>query len=163
MVNKIISFFKSLNERQTLLILIGVTFGLRLYAVLMAKGIANDSAAYGFMARDFLKSDFIKGLSSPLHPFYPFLISLVSPDTGHVEIAGRIISLFFGTLTLIPLYLSRERDRGSKGGNLFRSLLFFSPLSGDLLRDAPLRSRLLGIARIFCIFFLDWTKKRKRF
>ena len=59
MVNKIISFFKSLNERQALLILIGVTFGLRLYAVLMAKGIAYDSAGYGFMARDFFRDNAI--------------------------------------------------------------------------------------------------------
>jgi hypothetical protein len=55
MVNRIIFFVKGLNERQLLLLLVGITFGLRLYAVLMGQGIANDSAAYGFMARDFLK------------------------------------------------------------------------------------------------------------
>jgi len=140
MVHKIISFFKSLNERQALLILIGATFGLRLYAVLMAKGIANDSAAYGFMARDFLKGDFIKGLSSPLHPFYPFLISLVSPDTGHVEIAGRLISLVFGTLTLIPVYYLAREIVGQKGA-IFSGLFYsFHPYlvtySGMLLSEA---------------------------
>ena len=87
-----------------LLLLIGISFGLRLYAVLMAQGIANDSAAYGFIARDFLKGHFIKGLSSPAPPFYPFLIFLFSPDTTHVEITGRLISLFFGTLAIIPLF-----------------------------------------------------------
>lgn len=99
MINKSIDFLKTLNEKQILLLLIGISFGLRLYAALMAQGIANDSAAYGFIARDFLKSHFIKGLSSPAPPFYSFLMFLFSPDTAHVEIIGRFISLFFGTLT----------------------------------------------------------------
>ncbi len=71
MVNKTTLFFKTLTEKQILLLLIGITFGLRLYAVLMAKGIAYDSASYGSMARDFLKGNFIKGLSPAFHPFYP--------------------------------------------------------------------------------------------
>lgn len=53
MANKITQFLRGLDEKQILLLLIGITFGLRLYAVLMAKGIAYDSASYGSMARDF--------------------------------------------------------------------------------------------------------------
>ena len=58
---KITLFIKDLNEKQILLILLGIAFGLRLYAVLMAKGIAYDGAGYGFVARDFLRHDFVKG------------------------------------------------------------------------------------------------------
>jgi hypothetical protein len=104
MVDKLIHFLKTLNERQTLFHLIGIAFVLRLYAVLMAQGIANDSAAYGFMARDFMTGNIEKALAIPGHPLYPLLISLFSMDTAHVEITGRLISLFFGTFTVIPLY-----------------------------------------------------------
>jgi hypothetical protein len=72
MVNRITLFLKGLRERQILLLLLGITFGLRLYAVVMAKGIAYDSASYGFMARDFLKGEFLKGLTPAFHPFYLF-------------------------------------------------------------------------------------------
>jgi len=72
MINKITPFLKALTEKQILLILSGITFGLRLYAVLMARGIAYDSASYGFMARDFLKGEFLKGLTPAFHPFYLF-------------------------------------------------------------------------------------------
>jgi hypothetical protein len=159
MVNKIISFFKSLNERQALLILIGVTFGLRLYAVLMAQGIANDSAAYGFMTRDFIKGDILKGLSSPLHPFYPLLISLVSPDTAHVEIAGRLISLFFGTLTIIPIFYLSKEIVGQKGA-IFSGLFYsFHPYlvtySGMLLSEAAYWGLL-----VFSVFFFWAGLKR---
>jgi 4-amino-4-deoxy-L-arabinose transferase-like glycosyltransferase len=140
MVNKTILFFKTLNEKQILLLLLGMAFGLRLYAVLMAKGIAYDSVSYGFMARDFLDGDFIKGLSYPFHPLYPFLISLVSFDSAHVEIAGRLISLFFGTLTLIPVFYLAKEMLGSKGAMLSALLYSAHPYlvtySGMLLSEA---------------------------
>jgi hypothetical protein len=161
MVNKIILFLKSLNERQLLLLILGITLGLRLYAVLMAKGIAYDSAGYGFMARDFLRHDFIKGLSSPFHPFYPFLISLVSFDPTHVEIAGRLLSLCFGTITLIPLFYLIKEMLGQKEA-LF-SGLFYSihpylvTYSGMLLSEAT-----YWCLMTFSIYFFWIGLRRKK-
>ena len=140
MINKSIGFLKTLNEKQMLLLLIGISFGLRLYAVLMAQGIANDSAAYGFIARDFLKGHYIKGLSSPAPPLYSFLIFLFSPDTAHVEIIGRFISLFFGTLTIIPLFFLVKKAIGQREAIFLAILYSFHPYlvtySGMLLTEA---------------------------
>ena len=124
MINKSIYFFNSLSEKQVLLLLIGITFALRLYAVLMAQGIANDSVAYGFAARDFLKGHFMKGLSSPAPPFYPFLISLFQMDTTSVEMTGRSLSLVIGTLTIIPLFYLVKEAIGPK--EAIFSALFYS-------------------------------------
>jgi 4-amino-4-deoxy-L-arabinose transferase-like glycosyltransferase len=159
MINKSIEFLKTLNEKQILLLLIGISFGLRLYAVLMAQGIANDSVAYGFIARDFLRGDFIKGLSSPAPPFYPFLIYLFSPDTTYVEIAGRFISLFFGTLSIIPLYYLVKEAVGQREA-IFSALLYsFHPYlvtcSGMLLTE----STYWGLLTLSVYFF--WTGLRK--
>ena len=159
MINKFIYFFKSLNEKQVVLLLIGISFGLRLYAVLMAQGIANDSAGYGFIARDFLKGHFIKGLSSPAPPFYPFLIFLFSPGTMHVEITGRLISLFFGTLTIIPLFYLVKEAVGTKEA-VFSALFYsFHPYlvthSGMLLTEATY----WGLLVLSVYYF--WTGLRK--
>jgi len=160
MINKLICFFKTLNEKQVLLLLIGISFGLRLYAVLMAQGIANDSAAYGFIARDFLKGDFIKGLSSPAPPFYPFLIFLFSPDTTHVEITGRLISLFFGTLAVVPLFYLVKEAVGQK--KAIFSVFFYSfhpylaTYSGMLLTEATYWALL-----VFSAYFF-WTGLSKQ-
>lgn len=140
MIDRIIYFFKSFNERQIFLFLILITFGLRLYAVLMAQGMANDSAAYGFMARDFLNGDFVKGLAIPGHPLYPLLISLFSTDTAHVEITGRCLSLFFGTLAVLPLFFLVKRTIGQKEA-LFAAVFYaFHPYivtySGMFLTEA---------------------------
>lgn len=159
MINKSIDFLKTLNEKQILLLLIGISFGLRLYAVLMAQGIAYDGAHYGFVARDFLKGHFIKGLSSPAPPFYPFLIFLFSPDTAHVEIIGRFISLFFGTLTIIPLFFLVKKAIGQKEA-IFSALLYsFHPYlvtySGMLLTEATY----WGLLVLSVYFF--WTGLEK--
>ena len=153
---------KTLNEKQMLLLLIGISFGLRLYAVLMAQGIANDSAVYGFIAKDFLKGHFIKGLSfSAAPPLYPFLIYLFSPDTTHVEITGRLLSLFFGTLTIIPLFHLVKEAIGKKEA-IFSALLYaFHPYlvtySGMLLTEATY----WGLLVLSVYFFWTGLKKEK--
>jgi len=163
MANKITQFLRGLDEKQILLLLIGITFGLRLYAVLMAKGIAYDSTSYGFMARDFLKGEFLKGLIPAFHPFYPFLISLFSFDPANVEIAGRCLSLFFGTITLIPVFYLAKEISGPKGA-IFSGLFYsFHPYlvsySGMFLSEATYWGLLTF--SIYCF----WTglKKRKIF
>lgn len=160
MVRKIVLFVKDLNEKQTLWILLGITFGLRLYAVLMAKGISYDGAAYGFIARDFLRHSFAEALSSALHPFYPFLIYLVSPGPHHVEIAGRFISLFFGTLTLIPVFYLVKEVAGQKEAvfsGLFYSVHpYLVTYSGMLLSETTY----WGLLTLSVYFF--WTGLRRR-
>ena len=161
MINRSIYFFKTLNEKQVLLLLIGISFGLRLYAILMAQGIAFDSAGYGFWARDFLKGHFIKGLSAPAPPLYPFLISLFSLDTAHVEIAGRLLSLFFGTFTIIPLFYLVKGAVGQKEA-IFSALFYsFHPYlvtySGMLLTEATY----WGLLMLSVYFFWTGLKKEK--
>jgi 4-amino-4-deoxy-L-arabinose transferase-like glycosyltransferase len=160
MISKLICFFKTLDEKQVLLLLIGISFALRLYAVLMAQGIAYDSATYGFIARDFLKGHFWKGLSSPAPPFYSFLIFLFSPDTTHVEIAGRLVSLFFGTLAIIPLFYLTKEAIGQKVA-IFSALLYsFHPYlvtySGMFLTEATY----WGLLVLSVYFF--WTGLEKQ-
>jgi 4-amino-4-deoxy-L-arabinose transferase-like glycosyltransferase len=161
MVNRIILYLKSLHEKQIFLLLIAITFALRLYAVLMAQGIAIDSTAYGFMARDFLKGHFIKGLSSPAPPFYPFLIFLFSPDTTHVEITGRLLSLFFGTLTILPLFYLVKEAIGQKEAILSTLLYSFHPYlvtySGMLMTEATY----WGLLVLSVYFFWTGLKKDK--
>jgi len=99
-----------------------------------------DSAGYGFMARDFLKGNVTQGLSWALHPLYPILIAFISPDSTHVEIAGRLISLFWGAFTLIPVYYLVKGTIGQKEA-IFTALFYtFHPYlvtySGMLLSEA---------------------------
>ena len=159
MIEKMSCTIKDVTERQLILFLVGIAFGLRLYAVLMAKGIAMDSAGYGLMARDFLKGDFIQGLSWAFHPLYPLLIALITPDATHVEIVGRLISLFWGTFTLIPLYYLVKEAIGRKEAFFTAIFYAFQPYlvtySGMLLTEATY----WGLLVLSVYFF--WTGLKK--
>jgi hypothetical protein len=161
MVDRIIHYLECLSERKVLLSLLGITFGLRLYAVLVAAGVANDSAGYGFMARDFLRGDFLKGLSPAFHPLYPYLVSLLSPGATSVEITGRLISLFFGTVALVPLYYLVKEAFGH-GVAVFSGLFYcFHPYlvtySGMLLSEATY----WGLLTLSIYFFWFGLKRRR--
>ena len=161
MIDRIFHYLECLSERKILLSLLGITFGLRLYAVLMAAGVANDSAGYGFMARDFLRGEFLKGLSPAFHPLYAYLISLLSPGASYVEITGRLISLFFGTVTLVPVYYWVKEAFGQRVA-VFSGLFYcFHPYlvtySGMLLSEATYWS-LLTLSIYFFWFGLKRGK-----
>jgi hypothetical protein len=162
-VNSITSRSKALEGKKVLLVLLGITFGLRLYAVLMAKAIANDSAFYGFMARDFLNGHFPKALSSVYHPFYPFLIFLISPDPTHVEITGRLLSLIFGSLALAPVYFLVREESGPVEA-FFAGLFYaFQPYlvtyGGMFLSEATYS----GLLTLSVYFFWTGLKKKAMF
>jgi 4-amino-4-deoxy-L-arabinose transferase-like glycosyltransferase len=159
MLNRITLALRNLSERQTLLLLLGLTFVLRLCVVLIARTVANDGAGYGFMARDFMKGEYQKGLSSTLHPFYPFLISLFSPGPAHVELTGRLISLLWGTVTLLPVYSLVKRTVGQKEATFAALFYCLHPhlvsYSGMLLSEATYWG-LLTLS-----VYLFWTGLRK--
>jgi hypothetical protein len=90
MLDKFIYFFKALNEKRVVLLVIGISFGFRLFAVLVAQGVADGRVPYGFLSRDSLKGHFIRGLSAAVPPSYPLLVLLFSPVTLHGEITGRV-------------------------------------------------------------------------
>jgi len=102
-----VNFFNRIeawSERKKLFLLIGIAFALRLYLAITAKGIDPDGVAYLSIAKDFIDRNYDEAFSNVFPPFYPFLTALLFPLTGDIELAGRIISVILGTLTIIPIF-----------------------------------------------------------
>ncbi|MEE9614109.1 MAG: glycosyltransferase family 39 protein [Thermodesulfobacteriota bacterium] len=93
---------KNLSTFQWLLLLTAVGFSIRLYLLLAAVAISTDTFDYVQMAMGFKEGDWLEGLNWKRRPLYPVLLNLVYPVFHDYELAGRAISLFFGTL-VIPL------------------------------------------------------------
>jgi hypothetical protein len=109
--------------------------------------------------RGIFKRTFYKGLSSPAPPF---ILSDYSfpPDATHVEMTGRLLSLFSGRLQSFHYFIWSKGDR-SKRGYPFSAFLFLPSLPGYLFRNAPYRSYLLGTADSIRLFLLDRTQERE--
>jgi len=96
---KLGAFFRN---RKIVLVLFIAAFALKLFMVLTAKGVAADGCAYLWLAKALPK------MPSPYYPHYPpflpILTRLFSYIFGDVELSGRMVSLFLGSLTVFPLF-----------------------------------------------------------
>lgn len=94
---------KMLNIRVlAIAILACIALIIRLYMLRFFDVISNDGIGYVSAARS-LASGNIGGLTC--NGFYVFLVWLFSFFTPNFEIAGRLVSVLFGSLLIVPLYL----------------------------------------------------------
>ncbi len=89
------------------------------------------------------------------------MIFLFSPDTIHVEIAGRFLSLFFGTFIILPLYYLVKEAAGQRVA-LFSALFYtFHPYlvtySGMMLTETTY----WGLLVLSVYFFWTGLKRDK--
>ena len=77
MLDKFIYFFKALNEKRVVLLHIGISFGFRLFAVLVAQGGCQWSRPLRVPIEGFFKRAFYKRIFFSRASFLSFLRSLV--------------------------------------------------------------------------------------
>jgi hypothetical protein len=99
--NNTTSFF---NDRYVWILLI-ISLSVRIYLSFFTYVIRNDSVAFMQNARYFAGGDFLSGLRHDYHPLYSFLMAVMYKVIPDMEISGTIVSVLFGTLTVIVFYL----------------------------------------------------------
>lgn len=82
----------------------GLGLAIRLYLSLTSFCISGDGLAYLAMARDYAAGEPAKALASVFSPLYPLLIALIHPLVPDWELAGELVSTFFGTATVALAY-----------------------------------------------------------
>ncbi len=96
---------------RPLLFILAAGFALRaLAAVLTSGAIDGEGAEYARIAQNLLQGNGYTGIAEEgtqlfFPPLFPFAIAAISLVTRDAEIAGRMISVIMGTLTVVPTYL----------------------------------------------------------
>jgi len=128
------------DEKKKLWVLVGIAFFVRLYLVLTSAGISPDGVEYLRAAKFFLEGNYYKGFLNIFPPFYPGVIALVSLVVRDLEWAGKLASLLFGTLTVIPIYFLAKSLFNEDVGLYSALLLTFHPYlaqySGSVLSES---------------------------
>ena len=104
------SFF---NDRYIWILLI-ISISVRIYLGLFTYVIKNDSVAFIQNAKYFADGDFLNGLKHDFHPLYSFLMAVLYKAIPDMELSGTIVSISFGTLTVIVFYLIGKSVFGRK-------------------------------------------------
>lgn len=153
---------KLLIRNKEVLILFLAALSLRLFLVLTARGIATDGCSYVWLAEEIAGGKFHKIFSSVLPPLFPILTAGASYIFQDFELAGRMVSCLFGSLTVFVLFFGAKNMFDRKTALV--TVLFFivhpylAQASGEVLTEA------LYFFFVTSVAFLSWTaiQKRKR-
>jgi 4-amino-4-deoxy-L-arabinose transferase-like glycosyltransferase len=138
-------------------------FALRLLVVLKSVCIEMDGIGYATVADQFVNGLFREGLGSVFSPMYPFFVSLLHLAVPDVELAGRLISLFFGTLLIWTSYLFAARlFRDRRKAMWTAALVAFHPYlveySGRVLSESL--ATFLFASSAFS-FYIGWEERKR--
>jgi 4-amino-4-deoxy-L-arabinose transferase-like glycosyltransferase len=93
------------DERRLLIGVFLAVLAVRLMAWAGTYAIGTDSAAFLRMAEQMREGSWHSALKTYYHPGYPAVVALASTVAGDFERAGFLVSILFGSLAALPLYL----------------------------------------------------------
>ncbi|MDW8002950.1 MAG: glycosyltransferase family 39 protein [Deltaproteobacteria bacterium] len=127
------------SEKVFLLLIVLYAFFLRIHRLFIPDVIANDGVFYVGCAKLIEKGDFTQFKETCFFNLYPILIYFFHKFLDDWEISGRLVSIVFGTLSVIPLYLLTKTLINIRIGLVL--VLFYATLpsvvefSSDVLRE----------------------------
>lgn len=140
-----------------------VGLALRLVIFLSAPAIELDGIGYATMAEQFAKGLFGQALGSVFPPVYPLFIASFHLAIPDVELAGRLVSLVFGMMTIYVsfVFAGRLLHDGTKAVWV-AFLLSFQPYlvrySGAVLSESL--AVFLFTVTVFA-FYIGWQEERR--
>ena len=90
-----------------LILILFIAFALRLVLVFHPEVIHNDGMEYIRHANEILAGNWTAGASGPV---YPALIAFAYTFTNNFELAGIWVSVIFGMLLVIPVFIWAKRS-----------------------------------------------------
>ena len=119
---------KYFKEYFKIFIIFLISFSIRLYMTSYETYIGVDSIWYVKSAEKLMAGKIIEGTSLTYPPFYPILISISSLIFRNIELAARLVSVFFGSFVILPIYLLSKRLYDEKVAFITMLLVAFHPI-----------------------------------
>ncbi len=129
------------SEAGIVFLIFALAVGIRLFAVAHTYIVNPDGTGYIYQARAvyYDRFDAINNCSVPFLSSYPFMIAALYPVFGGWLLSARVVSLTFGTLFLVPIYLLSRRFFKMRTAAAVLVIYALMPVfvgrSADVLRD----------------------------
>jgi 4-amino-4-deoxy-L-arabinose transferase-like glycosyltransferase len=130
------------DNRKLFVLLAGLTvlaFVIRLYAVISAKIITPDGVNYIEAAKLIASGNLREVSTFSFFNLYPFLIVAFHKVFNNWETAGRLVSVFFGSIAIIPFFLLIKEFMNNRIAIVASLFFIISPrlieYSSDVLRE----------------------------
>lgn len=136
------------NSPKLLILLILLAILIRGFLALNTYMIGTDSTKFLWMAQDIYEGKFSEALRMIYHPFYPFIISSLNFFINNIELSAVIISIIFGSLTLIALFYLVKSTFGYEIAIITSIFYIFHPHLVDVEADIMTEG-------VFIFFFIS--------
>ncbi len=103
------------------------SLSVRIYLSFFTYVIKNDSVVFIQNAKYFASGDFSSALGHDYHPLYSLIMATLYKGVPDMELSGTIISVLFGTLTVIVFYLIGKSVFDRKVAFVSSVILAFHP------------------------------------
>lgn len=101
------------NKLYIILILIVISFIIRFVFLNIPKNIGDDAANYAIIGKNLIDGVGFIGINGKVDtvssPLYPVFIGLFYRLLGDLELAGRLVSIVYGSFLVVPVYLLSSR------------------------------------------------------
>ncbi len=116
------------NKSYSLVILMTIALLVRIFFLRFEYAVGWDEANYLKLGA----SGAIHGLNHVFHPYwsplFPLFVALFGKAVSDYELAGRLVSIFFGTLLIVPVFLFTNKYISKKAAWICSLLIAFFPL-----------------------------------
>lgn len=109
------------RQKPELFIIIGLvllSFVIRLCFINVPQNIGDDAANYAVLGKNLIEGRGFVGISGQIDlyssPLYPFFIGVFYFFIKNSELAGRLVSVLFGALLIVPIYFLSKRIYNNK-------------------------------------------------
>ncbi|MFZ3072809.1 MAG: glycosyltransferase family 39 protein [Thermodesulfobacteriota bacterium] len=130
---------RTFSPCRILFLIVFFAFIVRLFVAVNTEVVSADSVEYIRLAKAFASGDYMGALDVRRPPLYPVLIGLASFVAPDFELAGRLVSLVFGVLTVAMVYLLSRRVFNEKTALIASAFAAVHPYmlrySGDVLTE----------------------------
>jgi 4-amino-4-deoxy-L-arabinose transferase-like glycosyltransferase len=156
------SRWSAYSDGRVVCALCGAALIIRLYLIVTSYCISADGVAYIAMARDFHAGNNSRALAWVFSPLYPWLISVIFRLTANWELAGELLSLFFGTATVALLYyLMREVFERRAVATCAAALSVIHPLLASLAASVRTEAGYMALLAASTLLFVRAVRLRQ--
>ena len=112
-IKNILNGNKQKLELFIILVLVLLSFAIRLCFINVPQNIGDDAANYAVLGKNLIEGRGFVSISGQIDtytsPLYPFFIGVFYIFIKNSELAGRLVSVFWGALLIVPVYFLSKR------------------------------------------------------
>jgi len=156
-----------MKDRNSIIVIFILALFIRLCFLSTPKIIDSDGVIYTRLAGSLMSGNGFIGLdgtkSTIVRPLYPIFIGIIDKIIKNIELSGRIISIFFGSLMPVIIFLISKEIFGKKESFLAAILVSMSPILASTSTGVMTETLFMFVIGVGILYLYSALKRGRNF